>query len=559
MQVRESSRTKMTGGCYATVERNDLSSNPAWAASPGPSREPDESPPPQARARRETLGQGAPEILRPRAAQSSGPPFPYPTIPARLDHARIEAEFSRRRRPCLPLGSGLEGTTFALPMPPPNITGRLHLGHALDLGLQDAALRRARSLGARTIWIPGCDHAGQSSHDKLMEAIPTLRWSTEAERRRYWRKAWARAESMKAGIMGQFGALGPLADLSNPRFTIDGEQRREAEDAIRALTLMGRISREGGRLMLDLRSEARELAAAIRSGEMRIEPGAHAGRLLAMLGEERLWEIGRDFPWGARAQLAFDEEGRATGGGSESWTLDTWFTSALWPSAGLGGAERFEALIIGYDIAYFWGARMAMMARALGRPWPFARMMLHGLIRDEQGRKFSKSLGNGIDPLKIIGEAGADALRMWCCSKAAWGADFKWSSQGIEAATRWLTKIANATRLLQMRAPPGARAVEQPLAWPEAFEERGARFEREMGADMDALRLDQAELRLRAFGRETWCEGYLGPASKAWEGSPEAWAQALGGHRRLLALAHPFAPASTWWLDRELRRRPAGM
>lgn len=480
-------------------------------------------------------------------------------FPTRLDPLLIDQAYAAMGRPCLSLDESWAGRSFALPMPPPNITGKLHLGHALDLGLQDALIRHAASRGAKTEWIAGCDHAGQSSHEKLMAAAKgKLAWGDASGRRRYWTKAWARAETMKSQIMGQFAALQPMSDLSDPRFTLDQKYRIEGLSALERLAGMGRIKKIEGGLFLDLAPEARELARAIEQGEIAIEPLAHQGRLLSMLREERLWEIGRDFPWGLQASFRFGEDGTAEMGEGEAWTMDTWFTSSLWPTAIQGPGAFFDALIIGYDISYFWGARMLMMSRALGQPWPFRRMMLHGLIRDAKGQKFSKSLGNGIDPLDIIAKEGSDALRMWCCSKAEWGADFKWSPAELSAGTKWLTKIANGCRLMELRRPAGGDgrigADEGWAGWPEGLGGGGLEFERGMEREMSELRLDKACLRLREFGRETWCEGFLGPDSKRWEGDFNAWRRALRAHQRLLALAHPFAPAATWWLSRRLDR-----
>jgi valyl-tRNA synthetase len=145
---------------------------------------------------------------------------------------------------------------------------------------------------------------------------------------------------------------------------------------------------------------------------------------------------------------------------------------------------------------------------------------------------------------------------MWCCSKAEWGADFKWSPSELDAGAKWITKIANGCRLLELRKP-SAQALSQsgPIelaAWPEPIGAACGLFEQNMEAELGAMRIEQATLRLREFGRQTWCEGWLGPNSKSWEEHPEAWRQALISTRRLLAIAHPFAPAATWWLNRRL-------
>lgn len=444
-------------------------------------------------------------------------------------------------------------------MPPPNITGRLHLGHALDLGLQDALIRRARSLGAQTSWIAGCDHAGQSSHEKLLEERPDLLCEGPLGSEAYWAAARERAERLRGSIFSQLAALRPLADLSSPRFTLDAEYLGTFHRALETLIANGKISRSGESLLLDLRGEARALREDIAGGAIRIHPPSHANRLMAMLSEERLWEIGRRFPWSARARLFFGESGRCLrsepadsereGDGArdgELWSFDTWMHSALWPQA-IEPGKRFGALIIGYDIAYFWAARMLMMARALGEPYPFSEIFLHGLIRDGQGRKFSKSLGNGIDPMEPIAAFGSDSLRLWALSSAAWGRDFRWSEPEIGRHSRFLTKIANACRLLELRAPERLPDAPESLSWPQSFRADGEAFEARLQELFASARLDEAAGLAISFSRSRWCEGFLSRRESL--ETPEAWLEAWGGARRLLALLHPFLPATSWSLD----------
>lgn len=197
-----------------------------------------------------------------------------------------------------------------------------------------------------------------------------------------------------------------------------------------------------------------------------------------------------------------------------------------------------------------------MMAKALGHPWPFRKVMLHGLIRDSSGRKFSKSLGNGIDPLVIMDSKGMDAMRLWCCQKAAWGADFKWNPAEIETGSKWLTKIGNACRLLEMRKPTAWQptgADNGLLAWPTDFQGEALEFERLFTRKMSEMRLDQAAELLMDFGRSAWCEGWLRRNAELFT-HPGIWRQACSGQRKLLALAHPLAPASTWYLDARMRK-----
>ncbi|MBQ3334719.1 MAG: valine--tRNA ligase [Eubacteriaceae bacterium] len=139
--------------------------------------------------------------------------------------------------------------------------------------------------------------------------------------------------------------------------------------------------------------------------------------------------------------------------------LDTWFSSALWPFSTLGWPESTEdlakfypndVLVTGYDIIFFWVARMIFMGiDTMGKP-PFSDVYIHGLIRDAQGRKMSKSLGNGIDPLEVIDAYSADALRFAIITGNAAGGDIRWTQDKIESARNFLNKIWNAARFVLM-------------------------------------------------------------------------------------------------------------
>ena len=143
--------------------------------------------------------------------------------------------------------------------------------------------------------------------------------------------------------------------------------------------------------------------------------------------------------------------------------LDTWFSSALWPFATLGWPDenspdfkRYypnDLLVTAYDIIFFWVSRMMFQALEFTHKMPFKDVLIHGLIRDEQGRKMSKSLGNGIDPLKVIDQYGADALRFFLTTNSAPGLDFRFSNEKISASWNFINKIWNATRFVLMNLP----------------------------------------------------------------------------------------------------------
>ncbi len=141
--------------------------------------------------------------------------------------------------------------------------------------------------------------------------------------------------------------------------------------------------------------------------------------------------------------------------------LDTWFSSGLWPIGTLGWPEETQelkkyfptdVLVTGFDIIFFWVARMMMMQLAVVDQVPFHTVYVHALVRDEKGRKMSKSLGNVIDPLQLIDEYGADAVRFTVTSMAAMGRDLKLSKDRIAGYRNFTTKLWNATRFAEMNA-----------------------------------------------------------------------------------------------------------
>ena len=145
-------------------------------------------------------------------------------------------------------------------------------------------------------------------------------------------------------------------------------------------------------------------------------------------------------------------------------TLDTWFSSGLWPFSTLGWPEKTadlktyfpnSVLETGYDILFFWVARMILMSEALMEDVPFRRVYLHGLVRDDKGRKMSKSLGNIIDPLTMADKYGADATRLSLVIGAAAGNDIKLSEERVRGYRNFSTKIWNIARFIQMNKPEG--------------------------------------------------------------------------------------------------------
>jgi valyl-tRNA synthetase len=213
---------------------------------------------------------------------------------------------------------------------------------------------------------------------------------------------------------------------------------------------------------------------AVRSGRTRIMPEQHRKVYFHWLENIEPWTISRQLWWGHQIPVWYDAEGAmycapteaeavAKSGGKaltrDPDVLDTWFSSGLWPIGTLGWPEQTpelkryfptSTLVSGFDIIFFWVARMMMMQLAVVGDVPFRDVYVHALVRDEKGRKMSKSIGNVLDPLELIDEFGADAVRFTLTSMAAMGRDLKLSKDRIAGYRNFGTKLWNAARFAEM-------------------------------------------------------------------------------------------------------------
>jgi valyl-tRNA synthetase len=242
--------------------------------------------------------------------------------------------------------------------------------------------------------------------------------------------------------------------------------------------------------------------------------------------------------------------------------LDTWFSSALWPFSTLGWPDqtpelkRFyptSTLVTGFDIIFFWVARMMMMGLHFMKQVPFHDVYIHALVRDERGQKMSKSKGNVIDPLAVIDEYGADALRFTLAAMAAQGRDIKLSAQRVEGYRNFATKLWNAARFAEING-----CVRNPAFDPRQAKEvlnrwiahETANTARQVTAAIEAYKFNDAAGAIYRFVWNVYCDWYLelikpvltGPDGDA---KNETRATAAWGLDRILALLHPFMPFVT--------------
>ncbi|HEV2594930.1 MAG TPA: class I tRNA ligase family protein, partial [Sphingomicrobium sp.] len=264
------------------------------------------------------------------------------------------------------------------------------------------------------------------------------------------------------------------------------------------------------------------------------------------------------------------EEARKEAGGrplrQDEDVLDTWFSSALWPFATLGWPEDTEdlrrhypndVLISGFDILFFWDARMAMQGIEFMGEVPWKTLYLHGLVRDAHGAKMSKSKGNTVDPIVLIDKYGADALRFTLAAMESQGRDIKLDEKRVEGYRNFATKLWNAARFLQMNGVGASNSIAAPSAelpvnrWIiGAVVETLAKLDRAF----DELRYDEMADAVYHFIWGTFCDWYVELVKGAFDAetkSVAAWA-----FDQILVMLHPLMPFITEELWNAIGERP---
>jgi len=325
---------------------------------------------------------------------------------------------------------------------------------------------------------------------------------------------------------------------------------------------------------------------AVRRGEIEIIPERFTKVYYNWLENIRDWCISRQLWWGHRIPawhcsqcgeitVMREDPDHCSHCGSEEIhqdpdVLDTWFSSGLWPFSTLGWPEQTEDLAYfyptmmmetGYDILFFWVARMIMLGLEFTKQAPFRYVYLHGLVRDEDGRKMSKSIGNVIDPLEVMKEYGTDALRFTLLTGSSPGNDMNLSMQRVEANRNFANKLWNATRLvlasLEKAPATGADTLEPTLAdrWIKA---RLEQLVQDANRLFDHYQYGEAGRQIYDFFWSEFADWYLEIAKlQLQEGADRAWATASLMVEVLdtcLRLLHPFTPFVTEELWGHLKR-----
>jgi valyl-tRNA synthetase len=336
----------------------------------------------------------------------------------------------------------------------------------------------------------------------------------------------------------------------------------------------------------DMTSMAAGALAAVRDGRTRLVPDSWEKTWEHWLTGIRPWCISRQLWWGHQIPAWYTEDGRcfvahsaeeaAAQAGTDRLTqdpdvLDTWFSSALWPFSTLGWPDDTpdlrtfyptDVLVTGFDILFFWVARMVMTALHFTGDVPFRAVHLTGLVRDAEGQKMSKTKGNVLDPSELIAEFGADALRFTLASLDSPGRDIPLNKDQIAGYRAFGNKLWNATRFALSRIPPEARVRESidvaGLAAPERWIlSRLSRVAAEVDARFETFRFDEACNRLYHFFWGDFCDWYIELSKPALFGDaprPRVGDVLLTVLDRALRLLHPVMP----FLTEELWQRLPG-
>ena len=329
---------------------------------------------------------------------------------------------------------------------------------------------------------------------------------------------------------------------------------------------------------VDAETLAQPAIKAVRDGDIEIVPKTWEKTYFNWMENIQPWCVSRQLWWGHRIPAWFDENGKiyvamdeasaqAQAGANVTLTrdpdvLDTWFSSALWPFGTLGWPEKTkdlerhypnDLLISGFDILFFWDARMAMQGIKMMGEVPWKRLYLHGLVRAEDGSKMSKSKGNVVDPLGLIDQYGADALRFFMAAMESQGRDIKMDDKRVEGYRNFATKLWNASRFCEVNGIGASKTLAAPEAtlpvnrWiiSEVIETQLA-----LDKALADLRFDAAANTIYHFTWDRFCDWYLElikPVLQGGDASAADETRIVAGWvlDQIIVMLHPFMPFIT--------------
>ncbi len=326
---------------------------------------------------------------------------------------------------------------------------------------------------------------------------------------------------------------------------------------------------------VDMKPLAKPAIEAVRDGRVRFVPERFAKTYFNWMENIRDWCISRQLWWGHRIPAWYCDDCEETivqetapaccpkCGGSlrqDEDVLDTWFSSGMWPFSTLGYPRQTEelkyfyptsTLVTGYDIIFFWVARMIVFGLEVMHDIPFDTVFVHGIVRDGQGRKMSKSLGNGIDPLEVIDKYGADSLRFSLLSGTSAGNDMRFYWEKVESAANFCNKVYNASRFVLMstdgvvKMPIDPGELELPDQW---ILYRLNQIIGEVTDNLDSFELGLATQKIYDFIWSEFCDWYIElikPRLYGGQSKENAAAVLLHVLETCMKLLHPFMPFIT--------------
>ncbi len=328
---------------------------------------------------------------------------------------------------------------------------------------------------------------------------------------------------------------------------------------------------------LNVKPLAEKAIAAVEHGKTKFVPENWANVYFNWLRDIRPWCISRQLWWGHQVPVWYDGDGKAYCAESEDDAhrqaggkpltrdpdvLDTWFSSALWPFSTLGWPDETpelkryyptSVLVTGFDIIFFWVARMMMMGLHFMKDVPFRTVFIHTRVLDEAGQKMSKTKGNVVDPLTLIDEFGADALRFTLALAAGQGRDMRIGPTRVEANRNFTTKLWNAVRFCEMNGcvtQPGFDAAGVALTLNKWIVAEAKSAIEDVKAYLDDFRFNDAAGAAYRFVWDVFCDWYLEFSKPVFAGSDEntkAETRATAAFVRdnILAMLHPFMPFIT--------------